>query len=49
MIEQGFLSDDAESKAKWWWNKTVGELALVHPCTILPNTAVSVAVDIMNK
>ena len=49
MIEHGFLSEDAESQSKWWWGRTVGELGLVHPKTILPNTTVAVAVDIMNK
>ena len=49
MVEHGFLSEDAESQSKWWWGRTVGELGLVHPKTILPDTAVAVAVDIMNK
>ena len=49
MIEHGYMADDAESQSKWWWHKTVGELPLVHPRTILPDTTVAEAVDIMNK
>nr|QHX41453.1 cystathionine beta-synthase-like protein [Halisarca dujardinii] len=49
MIENGFMAEDQESAEKWWWNKTVGDLKVVKPCTVGPDDSISAALDIMNK